>query len=55
MIAKQMVSYLLEGVIINAVNFPSIPMETMAKLRFHLDLAERMGPWSGRWSASPAT
>jgi len=53
MIAKQMVSYLLEGVIINAVNFPSIPMETMAKLRFHLDLAERMGSMVGQMVRQP--
>jgi D-3-phosphoglycerate dehydrogenase len=53
MIAKQMVSYLLEGVIINAVNFPSIPMETMAKLRLHLDLAERMGSMVGQMVRQP--
>jgi D-3-phosphoglycerate dehydrogenase / 2-oxoglutarate reductase len=53
MIAKQMVSYLLEGVIINAVNFPSIPMETMAKLRLHLDLAERMGSMVGQMIRQP--
>ncbi|MGE5843137.1 MAG: phosphoglycerate dehydrogenase [Deltaproteobacteria bacterium] len=53
MIAKQMVSYLLEGVIINAVNFPSIPMETMAKLRLHLDLAEQMGSMVGQTVRHP--
>jgi D-3-phosphoglycerate dehydrogenase len=53
MIAKQMVSYLIEGVIINAVNFPSIPMETMAKLRLHLDLAERMGSMVGQMIRQP--
>jgi D-3-phosphoglycerate dehydrogenase len=53
MIAKQMVSYLIEGVIINAVNFPSIPMETMAKLRLHLDLAERMGSMVGQMVRQP--
>jgi D-3-phosphoglycerate dehydrogenase len=53
MIARQMVSYLLEGVIINAVNFPSIPMETMAKLRLHLDLAEQMGSMVGQMVRQP--
>jgi len=53
MIAKQMVSYLLEGVIINAVNFPSIPMDTMAKLRLHLDLAEQMGSMVGQMVRQP--
>jgi D-3-phosphoglycerate dehydrogenase len=53
MIAKQMVSYFLEGVIINAVNFPSIPMETMARLRLHLDLAERMGSMAGQMVRQP--
>jgi D-3-phosphoglycerate dehydrogenase len=53
MIAKQMASYLIDGVIINAVNFPSIPMETMAKLRLHLDLAERMGSMVGQMVRQP--
>jgi len=53
MIAKQMASYLLEGIIINAVNFPSIPMETMAKLRTHLDLAEQMGSMVGQMVRQP--
>jgi D-3-phosphoglycerate dehydrogenase len=53
MIARQMVSYFLEGVIINAVNFPSIPMETMANLRIHLDLAERMGSMIGQMVRQP--
>jgi hypothetical protein len=50
---RQMVSYLLEGVIINAVNFPSIPKETMAKLRLHLDLAEQMGSMVGQMVRQP--
>jgi len=33
MIARQMVSYLIDGVITNAVNFPSISMEVMDQLR----------------------
>jgi D-3-phosphoglycerate dehydrogenase len=48
-----MVSYLIDGVIINAVNFPSIPMETMAKLKLHLDLAERMGSMVGQMVRQP--
>lgn len=43
MIAEQMAAYLLNGVIINAVNFPSLPREALEKLSPYLNLAERMG------------
>lgn len=43
MIARQMSDYLLNGVITNAVNFPSVPTEMMENLGPFLSLAERMG------------
>ena len=43
MIAKQMAAYLVNGIIINAVNFPSVPKDVMDRIRPHLDLAEKMG------------
>ncbi len=48
MIAEQMSSYLLDGVISNAVNFPSVSMEEMDRLRPHLTLAEKMGSMMGQ-------
>jgi len=48
MIAEQMAAYLLDGVITNAVNFPSVSMEEMAQLRPHLNLAEKMGSLIGQ-------
>lgn len=48
MIAEQMAAYLLDGVITNAVNFPSVSMEEMARLRPHLGLAEKMGSLIGQ-------
>jgi D-3-phosphoglycerate dehydrogenase / 2-oxoglutarate reductase len=53
MIARQMVSYLTEGVIINAVNFPSVPIEIMGQLRPHLNLAERLGAFLGQVVRQP--
>ena len=48
MIAQQISAYLLDGVIINAVNFPSLSLEVMDKIRPHLDLAEKMGSMMGQ-------
>lgn len=53
MIAEQMKAYLLEGVITNAVNFPSVSMEEMERLRPHLTLAERMGAMMGQLIRAP--
>ena len=53
MIARQMADYLLNGVIINAVNFPSIPMEVMGRIRPFLDLAERLGSMMGQIIEEP--
>jgi D-3-phosphoglycerate dehydrogenase len=41
--ALQVRDYLKDGVIRNAVNFPSVPPEDVPKLRPYLDLAERLG------------
>ena len=43
MIAKQMAAYLINGIIFNAVNFPSVSKDVMDKIRPHLNLAEQMG------------
>lgn len=48
MIARQMEAYLLNDEIINAVNFPSLSMEVMDRLRPYLDLAEKMGTMMGQ-------
>lgn len=53
MIARQMVDYLVNGVIINAVNFPSISREIMEQLSPHLNLAERMGSLMGQLNRHP--
>ncbi len=48
MIAEQMAAYLLEGLITNAVNFPSVSPEVMETIRPHLGLAEKMGSLMGQ-------
>ncbi len=48
MIAHQLSAYLIDGVITNAVNFPSVSMEIMERLRPHLNLAEKMGSMMGQ-------
>ncbi|MBW2193472.1 MAG: phosphoglycerate dehydrogenase [Deltaproteobacteria bacterium] len=48
MIARQMAAYLIDGVITNAVNFPSLSVEVMDQIRLHLDLAEKMGSLMGQ-------
>jgi len=53
MIADQMSAYLLEGVITNAVNFPSVSMEEMEQLRPYLNLAEKMGSMMGQLIRAP--
>ena len=53
MIAKQMAAYLINGVIINAVNFPSISKELLDQIRPHLSLAEKMGALMGQLIRQP--
>lgn len=48
MIARQISAYLIDGIITNAVNFPSLSVELMNQLRPHLDLAEKMGSLMGQ-------
>lgn len=42
-LARQLVSFLQEGVIINAVNFPGVPESLSARLRPVMDLSWRLG------------
>ena len=42
-VANQVVDMLTKGIIVNAVNVPSISADLLATLRPHLDLAERLG------------
>lgn len=48
MIAHQMANYLINNVITNAVNFPSLSKESMDQLRPYLDLAQKMGTLMGQ-------
>ncbi|MEW6163330.1 MAG: phosphoglycerate dehydrogenase [Nitrospirota bacterium] len=42
-IAEQVVDYLIHGTIRNAVNFPSIPANQVARLQPYINLAEKLG------------
>jgi D-3-phosphoglycerate dehydrogenase len=42
-VANQIGDYLVDGVIVNALNVPSVPQETLAKMRPYLELAESLG------------
>ncbi len=42
-IAEQIVDYLINGIIKNAVNFPAIPSETLNLLKPYIDLSEKLG------------
>lgn len=53
MIAEQINAYLIDGVITNAVNFPSVSMEEMERLRPYLNLAEKMGSLMGQLIRAP--
>ncbi|MBU0699419.1 MAG: phosphoglycerate dehydrogenase [Proteobacteria bacterium] len=48
MIAHQIADYLINGIITNAVNFPSLSLEVLNQIRPHLDLAEKMGSMMGQ-------
>ncbi len=47
-IAEQIVDYLINGTIRNAVNFPSIPFDQVPLLRPYLVLLERMGSFASQ-------
>jgi D-3-phosphoglycerate dehydrogenase len=47
-VAEQVVDYLVNGTIRNAVNFPSIPADQIAKLQPYITLAEKLGGFSSQ-------
>lgn len=47
-IANQVVDFLQKGIIVNAVNVPSISAELLATLRPHINLAERLGSFQAQ-------
>ncbi len=51
-IAQQMAEFLLTGVVVNAVNAPSVAPEEMAKLGPYLTLAEQLGSFAGQLTES---
>ena len=53
MIAHQMADYLINGIITNAVNFPSVTQDVMERIRPYLDLAEKMGSLMGQLVRTP--
>ncbi|MEE8399357.1 MAG: phosphoglycerate dehydrogenase [Desulfobacterales bacterium] len=53
MIGEQMADYLLDGVITNAVNFPSVSTEEMQQLSPYFNLAEKMGSLIGQLVRAP--
>ena len=46
-VGKQIADFLLNGVVKNAVNIPSVDPETLAKIEPFIDLASRMGRFIG--------
>lgn len=54
-VAKQMVDYLINGTIRNAVNFPSIPSDQVARLRPYILLAEKIGSFAAQLFAGGVT
>lgn len=47
-IAEQIADYLVNGTIRNAVNFPSIPADQVARLQPYLNLAEKIGSFASQ-------
>jgi D-3-phosphoglycerate dehydrogenase len=47
-VAEQIADYLVRGTIRNAVNFPSIPAEQVARLQPYLNLAEKLGSFAAQ-------
>jgi len=47
-VAEQIADYLVRGTIRNAVNFPSIPADQVAKLQPYLNLAEKLGSFAAQ-------
>ena len=47
-IAEQIADYLVQGTIRNAVNFPSIPADQVARLQPYINLSEKLGLFSAQ-------
>jgi len=47
-VAEQVVDYLVSGTIRNAVNFPSVPADQIARLQPYITLAEKLGGFSSQ-------
>jgi D-3-phosphoglycerate dehydrogenase len=47
-VAEQIVDYLVNGTIRNAVNFPSIPADQVPRLQPYISLAEKLGSFSSQ-------
>lgn len=47
-IAEQIVDYLVHNIIRNAVNFPSIPADQIARLQPYINLAEKLGGFASQ-------
>ncbi len=47
-VAEQIVDYLVNGTIRNAVNFPSIPADQVSRLQPYISLAEKIGSFSSQ-------
>lgn len=52
-IAEQVLAYLRDGEVRNAVNMPSLSAELYAQVRPYLDLARRLGALAGRIAGAP--
>jgi D-3-phosphoglycerate dehydrogenase / 2-oxoglutarate reductase len=47
-VAEQVVDYLIHGTIRNAINFPSIPSDQIARLQPYIQLAEKLGEFAAQ-------
>ncbi len=54
-VAEQIADYLLQGVIRNAVNFPSIPSDQIPRLQPYISLAEKLGEFASNIVEGGAT
>ena len=54
-VAEQIVDYLVNGTIRNAVNFPSIPADQVPKIKPYASLAEKLGGFASQVFMGPAT
>lgn len=54
-VAEQMVAYLKDGTVTNAVNIPSISAEEAAKIQPYLNLADQLGSFAGQLNETGIT